>query len=51
MKPVLDAVYGFRRDVTEFQTGWVLKELAASADENRLSDLVNQAFQKQSAPK
>ena len=38
---VLNAIYGQRRDITEHLAGHVLRELAASADETRLQDLVN----------
>lgn len=46
IKPVLDNIYGPRRDVTEFRAGWVLQELAAQADQDRLTDLVNHRLQK-----
>lgn len=39
-------MYGKRRDITEYQAGWVLRELAAQADQDRLADLVNQKYQK-----
>ena len=46
IEPVLRALYGPRRDVTEYTCGSVLRELAAQADEHRLNDLVNHYYQK-----
>lgn len=43
---VLNAMYGSRRDITEHAAGHVLRELAASADEARLQDLINHYAQK-----
>ena len=37
--PKLCALYGRRRDVTEFTAGQVLRELSCMTDEQRLQDL------------
>lgn len=44
--PVLTAIYGPKRDVTEYITGHVLRELAAQADQDRLNDIINAKLQK-----
>jgi hypothetical protein len=43
----LCAIYGRKRDITEFSAGAVLKELSAQTDDQRLQDLASHHMSKQ----
>ena len=46
MLPVLNAMWGSKRDITEHNVMHVLTEMAAASDAHRLQDLMNKAVQK-----
>ena len=44
--PILNAMYGAKRDITEHLTIHVLTEIAAATDAQRLQDQMNRAIQR-----
>jgi hypothetical protein len=48
-KPIIDNIYGFKRDITEHKAIHVLRSLAYDHDRSRLMEHVNHYYQKQGA--
>jgi hypothetical protein len=46
LRPILEALYGPKRDVTLYPAWVVLKEMAASTDEQRLQDIASEIMRK-----